>query len=73
MISTLAALPGWMLGALGAVAFLALYVGRAYAGDAVYGQPGVGEKKRMTVVNERLRALGALSLVVLASAVVYVV
>jgi hypothetical protein len=73
MISTLAALPGEVLAALGMLALLFLYVGKAYAGDAVFGQPGVGEKKRMTVVNERLRALGALSLVLGASALVYVV
>ena len=73
MISTLAALPAEMLAALGMIAFLTLYIGRAYAGDAVFGQPGVGEKKRMTKVNERLRALGAFSLVVGAVALVYVV
>ncbi|KOX94226.1 hypothetical protein [Halorubrum tropicale] len=73
MISTLAALPSEVLAALGMLALLSLYVGKAYAGDAIFSQPGVGEKKRMTVVNERLRALGALSLVLGASALVYVV
>lgn len=73
MISMLAALPTEVLAGLAMLAFLGLYVGRAYAGDAIFGQPGVGEKNRMTVVRERFQALGALGLVVAAVAIAYVV